>query len=323
MSPSANEPVAVPPAGEPIRPTGLEVLFHSHLAGGFLDASLLGASPLERQAGEPAAVKERRAAPRYLASRPAVAIPILTDGQPGEPLAATTIDISRTGAAIFLEGPIRPVGERLVLGIERTDGIYGYTTAIVRHARSEAMGCLTGVEYASAGDEFLSALRIAPRFDPASFRLTPGISESCLHQWALLGVLRPYLIDRVKSCPRCAALPTFRDGCRECGSVRTSSIQFIHHFACAHVRPAIDFDREGSLACPKCRARNLIVGADFEYLTGPMRCLDCSWSGTQLASIGECLRCGLRFLGSEATERDVIQFHVERLDPLAIVETAR
>jgi TackOD1 domain-containing protein/PilZ domain-containing protein len=320
MTRPATQPTPAPSANEPNRPARDEVLFCSHLAGSFLDISLESS----RASGSPssAAVQERRGAPRYDAARPAVAIPILTDGQPGEPVVATTIDISRTGAAIFVEGPIRPVEERLILGIERTDGVYGYTTAIVRHARSQAMGCLAGVAFASGKDEFFSAMRIMPRFDPATFQLAPVLSEVVLHQWTLAGVLRPYLIDRVKSCPRCGALPTFRDGCPQCGSVRTSAVQFIHHFACAHVTAAIEFDREGCLACPKCRARNLIVGADFEYLTGPLRCLDCSWSGAQHASIAECLKCGSRFLGSEALERDVIQFHVERLDPLAIVETA-
>ena len=296
-----------------------EPLFYSHLAGSFLDESLDGGRLTTRI---PQAVAERRASPRYEAAKPAVAIPILDDGRPGLPLAATTLDLSRTGAALLLEGPPRPIGERLILGIERTDGTYGYATALVRHSQPQTAGCRIGVAYVLGKDEFLSAARIVPRLDPATLQLAPSLPEPILHQWALAGVLRPYLIDRVKSCPRCGALPTFRDACPQCGSVRTSSVQFIHHFACAHVTAAIEFDRDGTLACPKCRARNLIVGSDFEYLSGPIRCLDCAWTGQQHVLIGECLKCSLRFLGSEAPERDVIQFHVERLDPLAIVETA-
>jgi hypothetical protein len=295
-----------------------EILFCSHLAGSFLDLSLDGGRPT----GGSSAVQERRAAPRYEAARPAVVIPILDDGRPDIPLAATTIDISRTGAALLIEGPSPQVGERLMLGIERSDETYGYATAVVRHSQPITAGCRVGVAYATGKDEFLPAARIVPRFDPTLFQLAPGLPEAILHQWALAGVLRPYLIDRVKSCPRCGALPTFRDGCPQCGSVRTSAVQFIHHFACAHVTAAIEFDRGGSLACPKCRAKSLIVGSDFEYLCGPLRCLDCSWTGQQHVLLGECLKCGSRFLGSEAPERDVIQFHVERLDPLAIVETA-
>jgi CheY-like chemotaxis protein len=298
-----------------------DVLFKSHLNGAFLGAMLRSALAQRRTSpAAPEAVQERRAAPRYLTARSSIVIPMLADHRPGNPLVATTLDISHSGAGLLVEGRSEPTWDRLVLGIERADGAYSYATAVVRHRRMPAAGCHVGVSFVAAKDDPLSDARLAPRFDPATCRLVAGLPEAILHEWALMGVLRPYLIDRVRSCPRCSGLPTFRDGCRECGSVRTSAVQYIHHFACAHVAPAVEFDGDARLACPKCRARNLIVGADFEYLSGPIRCLDCDWQGTQLAAIGECLKCGSRFLASESPERDVIQFHVERLDPLAFVE---
>ncbi len=290
-------------------------LFQSHLSGDFLDELLRRAIQQRRAAG----VSPAAESPCYLTARAAVVIPLLTDHRPGPPLAATTTDLSRERAELLVDLRELPTWDRLVLGLERDDGTFCYATAAVRQRHLPAAGCRLSVSFVAPADDPLSTERLALRFDPVTFRMVAGLPQSVLHAWAQLGVVRPYVIDRLRVCHRCAGLPTFRDGCRACGSVRTSSVQYIHHFACAHVAPAIDFDGDARLACPKCRARNLIVGSDFEYLSGPIRCLDCTWSGTQLTSIAECLKCGLRFLGSEAPQIDVIQFHVERLDPLAFV----
>ena len=69
-------------------------------------------------------------------------------------------------------------------------------------------------------------------------------------------------------------------------------------------------------ACPKCR-RRLIVGADFEYTAGPLRCLDCEWTGTDLQHIAHCLRCGFRFPAAQAFVKDLVGYHARRLDALA------
>lgn len=81
----------------------------------------------------------------------------------------------------------------------------------------------------------------------------------------------------------------------------------------------IDFEVIGGVTCPKCRRRNLIVGADYEYQAGPARCADCHWSGTELEHIGECLRCHYRFPGQQANTLDITGYHVNRLDPLAFI----
>jgi hypothetical protein len=93
----------------------------------------------------------------------------------------------------------------------------------------------------------------------------------------------------------------------------------IHHFACAHVGPVADFETPQGLVCPKCRTRHIIVGADFEYLTGQYRCLDCGTSDTELEAIGHCLRCGLRFPGYQSAIHEIKAFHARRLDPLDLV----
>jgi hypothetical protein len=101
-----------------------------------------------------------------------------------------------------------------------------------------------------------------------------------------------------------------------------TSSRLIHHFACAHVDYISAFEGVGELVCPKCRTRGMIVGTDFEYLNGPYRCLECDRTHTDLANIGECLNCHLRFPLHKAREEDLIGYHVNRLDPLAFVNSS-
>ncbi len=44
----------------------------------------------------------------------------------------------------------------------------------------------------------------------------------------------------------------------------------IHHFACANVDFVDRFDQGNEIVCPKCRGRKMIIGADYEYLDGPV-----------------------------------------------------
>jgi hypothetical protein len=110
-------------------------------------------------------------------------------------------------------------------------------------------------------------------------------------------------------------------GCASCGSARVQSERLIHHFACAHVGHAEDFDGPRGLACPKCRTRTLVVGADYEFQPGPFRCLDCHWSDTELCLVGQCLRCQFRSPGEQAHELELKGYHVDRMDLLALGQT--
>ena len=137
-----------------------------------------------------------------------------------------------------------------------------------------------------------------------------------------LGVLRPEFLDRVVVCPQCSAVATVRSGCRMCGSARLGNVKLMHHFACAHVGHVADFEREGRIICPKCRTRDLVVGADFEYLDGPFECEECSSSDANFEWVAHCLDCQLRFPIHQAVEQELIAYHVERLDPLAYLASS-
>ena len=93
----------------------------------------------------------------------------------------------------------------------------------------------------------------------------------------------------------------------------------MHHFACAHVGPLELFDQDGSLRCPKCQTRHLIVGTDFEYAPGEHVCADCHWQDHEVQRIGHCLNCDARFPLHKAVEQELLGYDADQLDALALV----
>lgn len=293
-------------------------LLKSKLTGTQLCGALRQAMQVHTYDGE---LPERRKEPRYALEAAAVIFPIGADGRPGREIAATTVDISQSGLVVLAQQDSDLVPDICLVGVECPDGVYRYATIEWRQRRLALPAIRFGGRFLRRADDPLHASRLAPRFDAQQLRYTTGLDSIALQEWVARGILRPQLIDRVKVCPKCEALPTFREGCPDCGSALTETVPVIHHFACAHVAPAADFEGE-SLTCPKCRVQNLVVGADFEYLSGPRSCRECEWSDASLDMIGECLRCGHRFAGQDAIEKEVFEYHVDRLDPLALIDRA-
>ena len=124
---------------------------------------------------------------------------------------------------------------------------------------------------------------LIPDFDPDTLQFREQFGRERLAAAARSGDITAELLDSVFVCPQCESLPTFRKGCSCCGSGRIEQEQLVHHFACAYVGRIVDFETEKGLVCPKCRARDLCVGADLEYHCGPMKCVDCHWTIDELA----------------------------------------
>lgn len=265
---------------------------------------------------------ERRKAGRYTLCVPAVVVPVMPDGSPGPETPGSTVTISRIGIGVLVEQDPQSIPDLCVVGIEGPDGRYRYRTVEWRHRRLAVPAVKLGGRFVTGDEDPLDARHLTPRFDPRRLRYAAAMDAHLLKAWTARGVLRSRTVDRVKSCSACYSLLSYRDGCPECGSFDTERTPLIHHFACAHVAPAAEFGA-GDLACPKCRSSRLVVGADFEYLDGPRRCRECSWSDSQLALITECMGCGKRAVADEAVEKDVIAYHVDRLDPLDFVQDAR
>jgi CheY-like chemotaxis protein len=334
---------AVAPAAtlaEPPKPTNdlAEQLLRD---GGARDAAALEAQALEAAAREVAAFAQARASrsssPRAAPARepaprvtPIVAvprrsvecIPALACGGPAWDRRVRGELVGARGDELVMELPRGTATARtsLLLALETPAGVREYAAIEVVAAepasgnREQAI-----IRRGGALESLLRLDRIIPKFDPQSLQYRHPHAAEVLEKWAAVGVLRPFLLDRVDVCRLCRCVATFRQGCRSCGSARVTSQRHIHHFACAHAAPADSFQHGGGVRCPKCRAEPLVVGRDFEYMAGPYRCADCQWTDSEYEHVGQCLGCGFRFARSQALEHDLTGFDVRRLDLLALV----
>ncbi len=267
---------------------------------------------------------ERRKHPRYPICRPVLAVPVMPDLTPDWESHAEgySVDLSKGEMRFEIPPDRRLSSERILVGVECDAGKMAFAAADVRYRQDGTTGIAVGVQFSQGDRDWIREENLTPAVDPQSFRFATKLPDDVLAEWCYLGVMRPVLLDWVLVCPQCQAIPTFRTGCRNCGSSHLADCRLIHHFACAHVGYVTDFERDGEIVCPKCRTRKLVVGTDFEYLTGPYRCLDCNWSNAEVEQVSQCLACGLRFPAHQAHEIELIGYHVHRLDPLALLDSA-
>jgi hypothetical protein len=257
--------------------------------------------------------------------RSLVVVPVLPDGSPGRPCPVGEAALCVGGAEISLQlnAPVELPTLDLLLMFPQPDGsrpcagMEVLSTQVTGTNRLRVRGRLGGF---AAG--LLQPEQLAPTFDPAGMEYRFGIADEILRQWAALGVLEPVSVDRVQVCPQCHGLPTYRRGCRQCGSIHLDNDRLIHHFACAHVGMVADFETPAGLTCPKCRTRGMVVGTDYEYATGPYRCAECHWSDVELEHVAQCLRCHLRFPGHQAHELELRGYRAHRLDVLALAQAS-
>lgn len=268
---------------------------------------------------------DRRAHPRYAFRRPLVAIPLLPDGRPdlSRQLEGTSVDLSCGGIALELDTRDAPRGTPLLVGVREPNGAVRYAGVQIRHTRTlDPSRIRVGGQFGGVAEDILQSGNQLPMWDPVNMQFMLDYSPELLDEWERAGVLRRVLVDRVHLCPKCRGLPTFRFACRACGSARTTNERLIHHYACAHVARVEEFETTEGLVCPKCRVRSLVVGADYEFLTGPYRCLDCQWSDTDLASVAHCLRCGYRFPAEHARVEELYGFESRAMNVLDLLPGA-
>ncbi|MEQ8209413.1 MAG: hypothetical protein RH917_06235 [Lacipirellulaceae bacterium] len=261
---------------------------------------------------------ERRMAARHDSVAAAVVLPIDAAGKPGSEIPASVVNISRLGIGVLVERDPQDIPDLCVIGVEDRSGSYHYASVEWRNRRLALPAVHLGGKFLTGEDDPLDARQLTPQFDAKRLRYSAPMDAEVIREWRSVGVLRSSVVDRVKSCSKCYSLLSYRDGCPDCGSFDTEPTPLIHHFACAHVAAAEEFGL-GQIACPKCRSGNLVVGADYEYLAGPRRCRECSWSDSELVLIAECMGCGKRSNSRETVEKDVVAYYVNRLDPLDFI----
>ena len=93
------------------------------------------------------------------------------------------------------------------------------------------------------------------------------------------GYIAGHIADKIHLCNVCSSAHyNIRETCQECGSIDLSTEDLIHHFPCAYVGPASDFEREGSdkLQCPKCDKVLRHIGNDYDKPAHIYNCNACN-----------------------------------------------
>jgi hypothetical protein len=268
-------------------------------------------------------LRERRSAPRYSVQKTVLVVPVSPDGAPEWEHRKTVVlrDISEGGVGLTCpDGPSWET-DSLVLLARGSNGVMRCAGLEVRQERTSEDGRRhLGASFGGFAAALLRPENLMPRFQPETLRYEYGFPDEVIARWAEIGLLQTVWRDKVQLCPRCHCLPSFRLGCANCGSANLVNDALIHHFACAHVGLAANFENgTGELICPKCRQRPLIVGTDFEYETGPYRCMDCSWSDTEREQVAQCLRCSYRFPGNQGHVVELRGYRAQQLDILALL----
>jgi len=267
-------------------------------------------------------VEDPRRDQRHSPPRSVMAIPVFPNGRPDENncVEGRMTSLSDGGMAFRIDKRHPPSSNRLVVGIEVEDGHWAFTTLEVRRTQKGEQGHEIAGRFAPENRDLLRTPNLIPTLNPTTCRFVTGLADETLSHWARIGILHPTVMDHVLVCPECHAVPTFRYGCPACGSMRVTRSTMIHHYACAYVGDVTEFEREGEMACPKCHTRSLVVGSDYEHVFGPYDCWDCDWRDSQLEMVGHCRACDLQFPVGQCPEDPLVGYHVERLDPNALVD---
>lgn len=284
------------------------------------------ANKLQQEFGEKSSqeteVDNRRQFPRHALMRRVVALSATMDGTlyETERIEGQTWNVSAGGLSLELKGRSQFEQGPLIVGVAGPDQSLQYAGVLVRHVgNTEANRVQLGVEFSGPTHQVLEPDNLVPVFQSDSLKIEFNLPERVYQSWERAGILKKYLADRIQVCSRCGAIPTLREGCPACHGGRGACDRLIHHFACAHVASVTEFETDECITCPKCRSKQLVVGADFEFLQGPYNCVDCGTSSTSLESISHCMGCHHRCPASQLSQIEIWAYHVPRFDPLDFI----
>jgi DNA-binding response OmpR family regulator len=259
--------------------------------------------------------------PRYYVTKSAIAIPIRPDLTPDRSVRAEgfTVDVSESGIGFDVGGLDELPSELLLAGVEGDDGVLYFATVEIRNWSLQQGRLHVGAQFVSPDRDLLRHENLTPTFRQDTGEFAPGLPQEALLEWVDLGIFRPVLVDRIYVCPKCGGMPTFRSGCRSCGSIHVASHQLLHHFDCSYLGRISQFASDGTVTCPKCGVKGALGSEDFELLEGPCNCLECNWSDSNTEVVGQCTRCSWHFPQKSASEQELIGYHVNRLEPQSLL----
>ncbi|NGP76766.1 response regulator [Balneolaceae bacterium YR4-1] len=103
-------------------------------------------------------------------------------------------------------------------------------------------------------------------------------------------------VESLYLCNTCSnAYMHFRESCPFCSSTHLKTEDLIHHFPCAYVGPASDFEGDGerdSMECPKCSRYLKHIGVDYDKPSVMYNCMNCDHSFQDPQVKAKCNNCG-------------------------------
>ena len=266
----------------------------------------------------------RRRTPRYDVCVPVICYPLTTglEVDLSRQWTGLITDISSDGVGLRLADAAGvSVGDLMLFAAGECESEYRFQALRVCNHHQRDSQTIVNASLDTPLRPLFSRSTLLPQLDRETLGYVLPWSEATLGSLEAAGAVAPMPLDTLLVCPDCHSLPTVRRGCGACLSGRTDQRQMIHHYACAHVDFVERFRQGNELRCPKCQTQKLIVGADFEYLNGPQKCLDCGQSDLRAVPIGHCLNCGNRFEMLKANELELTGYRVKRLDVMDFVRT--
>lgn len=120
-------------------------------------------------------------------------------------------------------------------------------------------------------------------------------------------------------CNTCSnAYMHFRESCPFCSSTHLKTEDLIHHFSCAYVGPASDFesdsgsDREG-FVCPKCSRYLKHIGVDYDKPSVMYNCMNCDHTFQDPLVKAKCYNCGSDTRVEHLTKSTLKQYRMTEL----------
>ena len=165
--------------------------------------------------------------------------------------------------------------------------------------------------------------RIAPIFDTESpFAYTypaltkyvdmpPDKTVDLLDDLASRAILERKVLDKVHLCPSCMRYNiNFREVCPSCGQPDIDVQEMIHHFACGHVGPIMQFQHGLRLICPKCHAELRHIGLDYEKPAETFLCRPNSHIFADPEVEATCIACGGKFKPKDLIDRNIYAYEL-------------